>query len=99
MPEDINRRIDSLEKWREDFQVRQAEVNSRLDADIKELKGYMRSSFDSVHEDLSEIKEKAFSSIPNNIANQLAVHSLIWQVLGVAAAIGLVVVTLYAAHP
>ena len=41
MPEDIDQRVTHLEKWRDDFEERQATIQARLDEDIKELKEYM----------------------------------------------------------
>lgn len=58
-----------------------ARVDMELAADIKLLKIQLADGFSTIRTDLRDIRDKAFNAIP---------QSLLWQILGVLAAIATV---------
>lgn len=70
----------------------QKEQSQRIERDQKEqLHRIERDQKEQLH----RIESEAFRSIPGNLANQIAVHGLVWQAIGVVSAIILTGMLIY----
>jgi hypothetical protein len=92
-----------------DADKRLAAVDEKLEEDIRSLRQMMHDGFaegrerdaESVARDaaqsvvLSRIENEAFRSVPGKMASQIALHGLVWQVVGVVAMVAL---TLFVAY-
>lgn len=63
-------------------------TDAALARDIKILHEKLDSGFNSVRSDLAFIRDKAFDSIPDSMAQNIKMNALIWQVIGVCIAVG-----------
>jgi hypothetical protein len=86
----------------EDADRRLSAADEKLEEDIRSLRQMMREGFaEGMERDtrnsavLARIEDEAFKSIPGNLANQIAVHGLVWQVVGVVSAIAVAVLVAY----
>jgi len=84
--------IDHAEKIRalQEADRRLNEVDEKLEDDMRNLRQMMQEGFaegrarDAENSTvLARIEREAFRSVPGNIANQISLHGLIWQVIGV----------------
>jgi hypothetical protein len=82
---------------------RLAAVDARLEDDIRSIRQMMHDGFaEGMERDtnnaivLARIEGEAFKSIPGNLANQIAIHGLVWQVVGVVSALAVAVLVAYA---
>lgn len=63
-----------------------AEIDAKLGQDITAIHARLDSGFSALGTKLEHIEGEAFRSIPGTFANQIAIHSLVWQVIGVVSA-------------
>jgi hypothetical protein len=77
-------------------------VDERLKEDIQNLRDMVKDGFaDSRARDaengviLSRIEGEAFRSVPGTLANQISIHGLVWQVIGVVSSIAVGILLVY----
>jgi hypothetical protein len=97
--------IDHAEKLRalEEADRQSAASIDKLEDDIVTLRQVMQDGFSAglVRDTenstiLKRIEEQAFKSVPGNIANQISLHGLIWQIIGVVLLITVGLFGIYA---
>ncbi len=71
------------------------ESQEKLAKDLEHIQTKLEVEFDDIKANLKEIKNQAYASVPQPIASQLAIHSLVWQILAVIAAVALVFVNVF----
>jgi hypothetical protein len=86
-----------------DADKRLAAVDEKLEEDIRSLRQMMHDGFAEGRERdadnakvLARIEGEAFKSIPGSLANQIAIHGLVWQIVGVMSAVAVAVLVAYA---
>lgn len=73
-------------------------TDEALAEDIKVLHKKLDDGFYSIKNDLAFIRDKAFDSIPDSVANNMKLNSLIWQVVGVCVAVASFIIAAIKIH-